>query len=441
MTSYLQSPRLPAAIASTSAGTDLMPRRLLTVAFYMLAFFVIIGTTPPFQPQVLDDGDLDFVKETGSNAINQMFLSIVYLLSLPAVYHLRKELTQTLRGEKWLTIFVLWCGVTTIWSDDPVVTLKRWVQLVGGLLVCFCYVQYHSGLIRQMRPFLPILGFFVVSSFVSVFAIGAAIDMKVTPPGWRGIAESKNVLGQFSAYAAILFGLAYRKSIGWSRIGFALLVLLAIILLAGSRSTTSLMAFVAAAGVATLSVVRRHLDRVGVGTVFVALVVATGIACFVSILLIDPSLFGNSLETMGKDATFTGRTPLWNMVIEEANRHPITGFGFGAFWLESNPRVFVIGHQIGWAAPHAHQGFLDIMNETGYTGLAMMLWLLIVYFRGVLRGRGDPAWSYFIIAAVVLNLQESQLFRTNTLSTVLFSLAYFSQFADARQSLGAVHTR
>jgi exopolysaccharide production protein ExoQ len=423
------------AATYSSSGTmptdlDTVPLRMLSIAFYMLVFFVVIGTTPPFQPQVLDDGELDFVQETGSSAVNQIYLSLVYLLTLPAAYKLRNELFRTLRQEKWLTIFLIWCGITTVWSAEPVITLKRWIQLNGGILVCYCYVHYYAGTLRQLRPFMVVLAVFLVTSLVSVFVLGAAIDMKVSPPGWRGIAESKNVLGQFAVYSTLLWFLASRQAAGGWRISYAILLLISLALLFGSRSTTSQMAFFAAAGVGALAFFRHHLDRVGVGTVFVAMVLATALSCAASVYLLDPSVFGSSLESMGKDATFTGRTPLWNMVIDEANQHPLTGYGFGAFWLETNPRVYVIGNRIGWAAPHAHQGFLDILNETGYPGLLLLVWLLIVFFRGVLRGDGDPAWGYFVLVSVVLNMQESQLFRTNTISTVLFAMAYFAQLND-----------
>lgn len=47
-------------------------------------------------------------------------------------------------------------------------------------------------------------------------------------------------------------------------------------------------------------------------------------------------LFAPLLESMGKDATLTGRTELWNGIYKFMQQHNmLTGYGYGQFWMTS----------------------------------------------------------------------------------------------------------
>jgi len=54
-------------------------------------------------------------------------------------------------------------------------------------------------------------------------------------------------------------------------------------------------------------------------------------------------LAGNSnaiLRILGRDNSFTGRIPLWNVVLQEIASRPLFGFGYGAFWTTERQTVF-----------------------------------------------------------------------------------------------------
>ncbi|MGO7785777.1 O-antigen ligase family protein, partial [Rhizobium ruizarguesonis] len=72
-----------------------------------------------------------------------------------------------------------------------------------------------------------------------------------------------------------------------------------------------------------------------------------------------------ALEALGKDATLTGRVPLWELVDLEISDRWMFGYGYQAFWTVANPEATRIWLKIGWASPHAHNGYRDILLSFG----------------------------------------------------------------------------
>ncbi len=59
-----------------------------------------------------------------------------------------------MRNNQWLTIFLLYCLISIIWSDFPVVALKRWIKVLGHpimALIVFTEPDPEEALIRLMK--------------------------------------------------------------------------------------------------------------------------------------------------------------------------------------------------------------------------------------------------------------------------------------------------
>src|SRR5205085_5772365 len=65
------------------------------------------------------------------------------------------------------------------------------------------------------------------------------------------------------------------------------------------------------------------------------------------------------------DATFTGRTVIWDFVQTEIDRRPLLGWGYGSFWLVPGSPAF--GDAPGWVAmmPNGQNGYYDTILELG----------------------------------------------------------------------------
>ena len=79
---------------------------------------------------------------------------------------------------------------------------------------------------------------------------------------------------------------------------------------------------------------------------------------------------------LGRDASLTGRVPLWQESWALWGQRPLFGYGYAAFWNAGSPDVQYVWKIIGWNAPNAHNGYMDVLLQVGLLGLALyaVLW-------------------------------------------------------------------
>src|SRR5262249_10562039 len=148
-----------------------------------------------------------------------------------------------------------------------------------------------------------------------------AIGVDYTADGgqtmWIGVTTQKNVLG----YLAMVCGLFCVNNlvVGWKK-GWAtarpivdgILLIVALRLLAGwssASSKTSLLGF----GFGVIVLLMFHVSSVRAANVN-SYLLATGLLTAV-VVLTYASLHGSLFEVVGRDATLTGRTEIWELVL------------------------------------------------------------------------------------------------------------------------------
>lgn len=138
-------------------------------------------------------------------------------------------------------------------------------------------------------------------------------------------------------------------------------------------------------------------------------------------------LVGNSnaiLRILGRDNSFTGRIPLWNVVLQEIASRPLFGFGYGAFW--ATGEADRVRATIGWNAPHAHNGFLEMLLGVGLIGgaffsIGLLRNLGFAVHAARIGGQIGDSWPlFFIVFNLLYSLTESSLLGANSILTMLF---------------------
>ncbi len=94
-------------------------------------------------------------------------------------------------------------------------------------------------------------------------------------------------------------------------------------------------------------------------------------------------------DAIGKDATLTGRIPLWNQVIDVMLEHnTLTGFGYGMFWRD--PQAYALIHAgfdensfMGNMTSGAHNVLMEYWVNNGLIGLAVLFGLILYSMRRV----------------------------------------------------------
>jgi O-antigen ligase len=274
----------------------------------------------------------------------------------------------------------------------------------------------------------PILYLYVFSSVVVCLVVPGAIDPAFQT--WRGFSIEKNGLGQVSVVCILLSFFIYKTETGRPKFIAAVAVLFSLALLFGARSMTSISTFLLLAFAGTLLSIDKIFKPLGLGrsasvTIFLFIILAAALVIFVS-----PEIIDIITESVGKDPTLSGRTNLWTAMLISIMQHPIQGTGYLAFWSVNPPSAYLkhIYDLFIWIPNQSHNGYLDITNEIGFVGLGIFLIMIVRYFASLRRLNYPNPWVWILIASLVINLQESVLFRLDHLVGWLFILAYMFLF-------------
>ncbi len=355
----------------------------------------------------------------GFTLVNSLLQALVLGVSAALALADRACVLRSLRAMAPLGLLVVLAAASALWSVSPEHTLRRSLSLATLLL----FVATTQAALGQRRFLALVLWGIVACSLASVAeavlrpAIG--FDVGDYADAIRGIYATKNGFGATlleGAFALAFLALARgRPTLPDLVVAAGLAALLVL-----SRSTTALL-LSALIGTAVMALL--WIDRGGWRRVVVlaaggcALVVAT-----VLVLVMEDAVF----DLLGKDSTLTGRTFLWEAVWPFIAQRPLLGSGYAAFWLPESGAVQHIWYTIGWEAPTAHSGYLDLLLQLGWLGLLAMLLVMLAtglraaraaFGRGssrLVRARGRWALIVLLISAS-LAYYESSLFNPDLL--------------------------
>jgi O-antigen ligase len=306
-----------------------------------------------------------------------------------------------------VVLFFLYCLVSVLWSDYPDVAFKRWTKAFGDLVMVLV-VLTESDPFAALRRLLARASFLLIP--VSVLLVkyypelGRGYDIWTWTPYYGGVAIGKNGLG----YVCLIFGLASlwrffgtfcdeendRRT--GSRIAHGVVLVMTLWLFWKADSATSFACFflggavMAAAAMPGLArkPVTAHFMMGGIAFMAFCFLFLTGSAGFA--------------EALGRDATLTGRTELWErlgtMIVE-----PLFGAGFESFWL--GQRIEKLWSVYWWQPRQAHNGYLEVFLNLGWVGIAL-LGLVFAWGYGNISGalRRNPEAAKLGLALVVVTL-------------------------------------
>jgi exopolysaccharide production protein ExoQ len=142
---------------------------------------------------------------------------------------------------------------------------------------------------------------------------------------------------------------------------------------------------------------------------------------------------------LGKDLTLSGRDQLWGAILQMVNQRPWFGYGYEAFWYVTGQSSLpdLVWNMIGWDAPHAHNGLLEILLALGWIGAGLFLVTFVSnIWRSLQRIAINPsATSYcsmiFLIYIVLTNITEKNFFGSN-LTWILYVWIGFVPIVQSR---------
>lgn len=120
------------------------------------------------------------------------------------------------------------------------------------------------------------------------------------------------------------------------------------------------------------------------------------------VILRVQKLFAKLLQFMKKDITLSGRTLLWDSVLETVKNNPFLGNGMQA--LEYDKTLFMGNTNLPYlAVSHAHNSFMNVLYRSGIIGLAMYLYIIFISLKkNILNNKNK--FSKTLTFAVVITL-------------------------------------
>jgi len=403
-------------------GSIQFARKLAKVAFFLFIFFAFFRTSIPFGEKIENIEDI-----ASSNVFNQIVYTLIYILAITSLISKRRLVFKFIKTEKFLSLFLLWSLLSVFWSDYPMVSFKRWVQICGISLVPLSVLLHVRSADDLFVYFKIILIIYISLTLLSVLAVPGALDRDF-PDAWRGIAPSKNLLGQVCLMSLLFW--SYFASRGDHRQRLLAIVFwsLSIILLIGAKSFTSLITGLFIVFLSGSIYLHRLVFRKLIGRVYSFIFISSFYVCLFALIYFGSDILDSILGHFGKDFTLTGRTELWSTIFRETQKHFFAGCGFGGFWVVESPFMSAYFEDNFWIPNQSHFGYLDILNETGVVGIFLFVLLVIFYFRNLLK-LGEPHfWKWFVITVLILNITESSLFKTGWISFTLFNFAYIALY-------------
>ncbi len=372
-------------------------------------------------------------EEDTGNTVNRVLKVAMLVMSVFVIatrWSMARALIKT-TNVGFTALFVL-IPLSAVWSIDPPATILRSITLASIVLVCFAISLTGWDRQRLQQLSIPPLMYILVVSLVFgmmypdlIIERGDDLSLK---NAWHGITLTKNQFGMAASLGVIFCVnrlLAGKGRMLWSIVGTAV----ASVCLLLSRSNTSLLAAMVAVFFMVL-VMRVPVIKKGYSTHVVVALAAILILyeCVVQDVLPGAhTLMAPIRAATGKDGTFSARTIIWSIIKQHIQAAPYLGTGYGAYWpltpTPSSP-AYIFLYVMYFYPSESHNGYLDIVNDLGYVGLACLVVFLVSYVRqGIELMRFDRSQAALYLALMfqqmVMNMSESEWFARDNVFTVV----------------------
>ncbi len=334
-------------------------------------------------------------------------LPIMCLMALVIIVRLREATFGLLSILPYFFLMLL-AVASFKWSQQPALTIREGITALLNVLflATMCWRYSWKQLIEGM--WIAMFGMVVFSLilYVAVPSIGRMAETHIG--AMSGIWIEKNAAGQIGVFGACL-ALARMaitpKTFMVSMLSFLIFTLFLLL----TTSKTSLVAYLlVCTGFGWVFMMRRSLP-VSMMTLSVSLIGGGLLVSWIK---------GNTAEVLGllgRSATFTGRSEIWQAVEFSLADKPFLGHGYMAYWgkdLYGRTLAYVYD-DLQFLPLHSHNSFIEMKLNLGLVGLSILVGSLILYAIIALAKVRQSHGAYFVIpfmmAALIIGAFESVL--------------------------------
>jgi exopolysaccharide production protein ExoQ len=353
--------------------------------------------------------------------------------------------------QNWIIIpFLIFSGLSIFWSVYWQISLYRWLVLLSTL-IAGGYIGLRYDL-KRIVELLSIFGIAILgmSLLVVLFLPNIGImNYFIIQGAWKGAYWHKNHMGLIAVLINIIFLLNLVDALGARRKSMFLWLPLYAISLLFVYQTDSVASYMTVIFLHGIIVLALFFLKYGhrIRKVHYLLLGAGGILGALVLFLNMDFVFG----IFGRNSTLTGRLPMWSYLFNAyLSKRLLGGFGFNAFWYLRDHRI-AIQNVTGYPDQViiSDNGFIDILVNTGYTGLVLfLLFYLCIWWRSAQMGAKAKDLTgvfplIFMSYTLLANITWSLIFENENFIMLLMIAILFctSSLSPGRHSDAMVSTR
>ncbi len=284
-----------------------------------------------------------------------------------------------------ILLFFAYCAISVTWSEYPFVSFKRWIKAIGDLVMVLIIITDFDPE-AALKRVLARVGFVLIPLsvlFIKYYPdLGRSYNQWTWTPMFSGVTLGKNELGMVCLIIGLAslwrFGSVYgdRKDPFRKRrlLAHGVILTMVIWLFWMANSMTSLSCFVMAGTLIVLTRLRMFARPAAAHLLVIAVIAFSFCALF-----LDSG--GSLVATVGRDATLTGRTTIWRVVLSFVE-NPMLGTGFESFWL--GRRLLKIWDLTVKGLQEAHNGYIEVFLNLGWIGIILLFVVIVTGYRNII---------------------------------------------------------
>lgn len=326
-----------------------------------------------------------------------IFEVINYLKLLLILFIVFKSYKSFNRFEIVLLLLALWCFASTLLNGG---NIRYYAQFLLSSFVTVLWSRLYLTNEQGLKRFLYYLLIVNVLNILTIyfFPDGLALDLSegrvLQIPVWLlGTSNEAVPVLLLSSIVGFLCIIKYRSFLGFLLMGCNICEMYSGTAVTGMVGLT---VFLLSIFLMLISPSNRRIyfsSRILLLTVFFAF--------FVLVIGLEiPALQYLVENVLGKDMTFTGRTPIWKKALELIAQNPIMGIGIK----DMDDLIQLIGHS------HCHDYYLNLTMETGLVGLALWIAAIVKSYNSLDKYRKERiayVLSMGLFAFLITLLTES----------------------------------
>lgn len=378
-------------------------------------------------------GEIDLgAAQDGNRSFQLLMLSCYGIAGLVLLLNFRRSLGLAIRA--WpLCLFLAVVLASIAWSAAPDLTIRR-----GGALVLTTAFAFYMVLRYPQQQLAGVIVATMIAlvwiNFLAIFIVPDVAMQASRDGALRGLLGHKNDFGRMMILAGLALSTLMAGRPPAIQLLQALTALMAFAMAVLSDSATAILTlFMTLAMV--IPVTRVLATQALTRPVRMTIFAITGLVGTAGMVVL---LFSVGLDAVGKDATLTNRTLIWDSVWQLMLAKLPLGFGYGAFWEGSSTgQTWALFWNIG----HAHNGYLDLLLDLGAVGAIPLLIALVLTIARLLDcySRAEDSLSRFflltIVTLLIFNTVAHAFPDHSTLQWVLMATAMIAYAPQRRPAL------